>query len=418
MNRVNAGLVVQGVIDGTTVVYSVQVVDAAGNPKSLTQYYDKTKCIPDWADIWEHGTAEDKAKLPRIIVTAFDTASGQDITPTVNIANVYYNGFLVGFTDSISNETGGVSGLLKRDTYNYGGVSIPCLIMIGNPASSRNTDDDRISFDGSAVCGGGQVQFHDIGKDIAIRQSKDLNAGYSVVLHTPINTASFIMTNDSNQVLSTQRLAILYYNNNEVSADDMTGYTFKFFDITGPTEVELKDSTVAGGTTDITIGRSLVAGDLITIGPEAVDSLLTIRCRVYDAQGNELASGISAVYDLSDPYAVKWLICDNAAGTNGRELTGLEPKLDIRTGQTKYIFPKLYTEKGDTFPAGSSAANVTWTFNTDDANTGVTILDIPGIPSTPGQTYCSLRYQDVVLTDANGNKVSRPVKIHAQSSEF
>ncbi len=157
---------------------------------------------------------------------------------------------------------------------------------------------------------------------------------------------------------------------------------------------------------------------MITIGPEAVDCLLTLRCRVFDASGNELASGTSAVYDLSDPYAVKWLISDTSAGANGVELTGLEPRLTMRTGQTKYIFPKLYTDKGDTFPAGSSAASVTWTFNADNGNTGATISDLPGVPSTSGQTYCYLRYEDVILTDANGNKVQRPVKIHAQSSEF
>lgn len=419
MNRVNAGLVISGTIDGTTVAYDIMVVDAAGNPASLTQYYDETRCTPDWANIWQNGTAAEKATLPRIIIRAFDTSSGQDITSTLNITNIYYNDNLVGFTDNVSNQQGGVPGILKKDTFSYGGGTIPCLMMIGNPADAvLNPDDDRISFDGSVVSGGGQIQFSGIGKDIAIRPIADANAGYSVEMHVPLNVAKFIMTNANNQIQSTQRLARLYYNGSPVSAADMTGYTFKFFDITGPTEVELKDSQAAGGTTDITIGRSLVAGDLITIGPEAVDCLLTLRCRVYDANGNELASGTSAVYDLSDPYAVKWLISDNVSGTNGIELTGLEPRLNIRTGQTKYIFPKLYTDKGDTFPAGSGAANVTWTFNADDANTGATISDIPGIPSTSGQTYCSLRYQDVVLTDANGNKVSRPVKIHAQSSEF
>lgn len=63
MNRVNAGLVLSGVIDGTTVVYDIAVVDASGNPVSLTQYYDEAKCTPDWANIWQHGTAEEKATL-------------------------------------------------------------------------------------------------------------------------------------------------------------------------------------------------------------------------------------------------------------------------------------------------------------------------------------------------------------------
>lgn len=421
MNRVNAGLVLSGVIDGTTVVYDIAVVDASGNPVSLTQYYDEVKCTPDWANIWQHGTAEEKATLPRIIIRAYDTSSGQDITNTLNITAVRYNDAVVGFDGEtgISTSQGGVEGLLMRTTYSYGGTNIPCIMFIGNPADAvLNPDDDRISFDGTVVSSGGQISFSEIGKDIAIRPIADANAGYSVELHVPLNVPKFIMTNNNNSIQSTQRLARLYYNGVAVNTSELTGVVFKFFDITGPTEVELKDHSATGGTPDITIGQSAVAGDLITIGPEAVDCLMTIRCRVYNASGNELASGTSAVYDLSDPYAVKWLICDNVAGTGGTELTGLEPHFRMRTGQTKYIFPKLYTDKGDTFPAGSSAANVTWTFNADDANTGETISDLPGVPSTSGQTYCSLRYQDVILTDENGNKVQRPVKIHAQSSEF
>ena len=73
MNRVNAGLVVAGTIDGTTVAYDIMVVDAAGNPASLTQYFDETTCTPDWAHIYEHGTAAEKATLPRIIIRALDT---------------------------------------------------------------------------------------------------------------------------------------------------------------------------------------------------------------------------------------------------------------------------------------------------------------------------------------------------------
>ena len=115
MNRVNAGLVISGTIDGTTVAYDIMVVDAAGNPASLTQYYDETRCTPDWANIWQNGTAAEKATLPRIIIRAFDTSSGQDITSTLNITNIYYNDNLVGFTDNVSNQQGGVPGIARMD---------------------------------------------------------------------------------------------------------------------------------------------------------------------------------------------------------------------------------------------------------------------------------------------------------------
>ena len=387
MNQVNAGLVCTGIIDGTTVVYDIAVVDAKGQPVSLTQYYDEAKCTPDWENIYLHGTAEEKATMPRIIIRAFDTTSGIDITNTLKMTNVYYNEQLVGFTDDISDAQGGVPGILKIDTYSYKGTDIPCIMVIGNPADALlNPDDDRISFDGSVVSSGGQISFAGIGKDIAIRPIADANAGYSVELHVPLDIPKFIMTKDNNQIESTQRLARLYYNGVPVSASDMEGYQFKFYDITGPTEIQL-----TGTDTDITIGHSLVNGDLITIGPEAVDCLLTLRCRVFDKSGNELASGTSAVYDLSDPYMVKWLICESAAGTNGIELTGLEPRLTFRTGQTKYIFPKLYTDKGDTFHAGSSASMLWSSFSPGRCCLGPSFpRDLSGAWLHPQRDACGL----------------------------
>lgn len=423
MGRVNAGLVVGGVIDGTTIVYDIAVVEGDATPTSLTQFFDEAKCLPDWASIWNNRTAEAQSvsTLPRIFIRAYDTSTGQDITHTVNITNVYYNGNLIGWNENgESDSQGGVPGMLKKlgtdsdYTITYKGHKLQSVMMIGNPADALyNPDDDRITFDGTVVSGGGQIAFNGIGTDVSIREISDANAGYSVELLVPITVAKFIMTDNNNVIQPTQRIARLYYNGSPVSVASMTGMQFKFYDITGPTEVLLTNQTEG-----ITIGQSLVSGDLITIGPSAVDSLMTIRCRVLDANNNELCSNTSAIYDLSDPYSVKWVIADDTSGTNATSYTGVEPRLNLRTGQTKYIFPKLQTEKGDSFPAGSSAASVTWTFNADDANTGDTISDLPGIPSEPGQTYCSISYSDVVLTNASGDRVNRPVIIHAQSSEF
>ncbi len=422
MGNVNAGLVVGGIIDGTTIFYDVAVVEGDGTPTSLMQYFDEAKCRPDWKSIWENRATDASAvaTLPRIIIRAYDTSTGLDITHTVNITNVYYNGNLVGWDENDESDAqGGVEGVLKKlssesdYTISYKGHKLQSVMMIGNPADAlTNPDDDRITFDGTVVSGSGQIAFQGIGKDIGIRPINDANAGYSVEMLVPINVAKFIMTDENNVVQSTQRIARLYYNGSPVSVANMEGFQFKFYDITGPNEILLTNTTEG-----ITIGQSLVSGDLITVGASAVDCLMTIRCRVLDASGKELCSNTSAVYDLSDPYSVKWLIADDRAGTNAAEFTGIEPRLNLRSGQSKYIFPKLCTEKGDSFPVGSSAADVTWTFNADDANTGETVT-IDGIPTTPGQTYCSINYNDVVLTISGGVKVQRPVKIHAQSSEF
>lgn len=422
MAGVNAGLVVSGLIDGTTIFYDIAVAMGNGLPTSLTQYFDEAKKSPDWANIWSKRTtdAAGLVNLPRIIIRAYDTSTGQDITHTVNITNVYYNGNLVGWDKFSDNENISNDGLLLKLSKNseyaisHKGNKVQGVMMVGNPADATfNPDNDRITFDGTVVSGGGQISFSGIGKEIAIREIQDANAGYSVEMLVPLDVPKFIMTNENNVIQSTSRIATLFYNGFPVSAGDMTGFQFKFYDITGPTEVELTNTDE-----DITISQTLVAGDTITVGPNAVDCLKTIRCKVLDASGNELCSGTTAVYDLSDPYSVKWLIADDSTGANATELTGLEPRLNLRNGQTKYLFPKLYTDKGDTFPAGSSAAGVTWEFNADDATTGETITDLDGIPEGGGHTYCSLSYSDVILTNAGGNKVQRPVVVHAQSSEF
>ena len=421
MAGVNAGLVVAGLIDGTTIFYDIAAVKADGTPISLAQYFDETKCRPDWADIWSKRAtdAASLASLPRIVIRAYDTSIGIDITHTVNITSVYYNGSLVSWDRFSDDESISTDGLLlklnKESDYaiSYKGNKIQGVMMVGNPADAQyNPDDDRISFDGTVVSQSGQISFSGLGKDIAIRQIQDTYAGYSVEMLVPLDVPKFIMTDSNNAIISTKRIATLYYNGTPVTAANMTGFQFKFYDITGPTEVELTNAAE-----DITIGRSLVPGDMITIGPKAVDCLMTVRCKVLDAEGNELCSGTTAVYDLSDPYSVKWVIADDTVGTNSTELTGIEPRLNLRNGQTKYIFPKLCTEKGDTFPAGSSAAGVTWQFNADDATTGESV-SLPGVPTAAGQTYCSIGYSDVVLATAGSGKIQRPVALHAQSSEF
>ncbi len=415
MSTVNGGIVVSGTIDGTTIVYDVVAVQADGTPTTLTQYYDEAKVVPDWAAIYTSGTAAEKATLPRILVRAFDTSSGTDITSTVNITTVRY-GFAIDNNTVVNFDSNGVSmapieGLLKRTTYRYNGTDVPCIMMIGNPAdpSYNNPDDDRISFDGTVVSSGGSVSFMGIGKDVQIRPIVDANFGYSMALHVPIDSPSYIMTDASNVILSTRRVAQLYYNNVAVDVTKLNemGCNFKFFDITGPTEEEL-----VNGAPGITIGRSTINGDMITIGPAAVDCMLTIRCKAFDSEGKEIASATGVAYDLSDPYSLTWKIADTSGGQNGVDYTGLEPRVILRSGQTKYFIPRIVTEKGN------MPGTITWTFNADDANTGETISGLPGVPSGSGKTNAYLRYQDVVLTDASNNKTIRPVKLHAQSSEF
>lgn len=416
MNQVKAGLVVGGIIDGTTVVYTPMVVDGLLNSMSLMQVYDASGVDPDFADINRKGTTEADATLPRIIITARDTANSQDITTSLRFSAIYYNGVQLsptgeGTTSHISNWNKGVKygTLFESDEVQYKDSYIPCLKVVGNPADpSSNTSDDIISIDGTVVSGSGDMSFSGLEVTFGIREKVSGGQGYRVELVVPTaNDAPYAYT-DSTGVQPATLVAKLYNNDEEVPIASQANMVFKFYDITGATDVEL--TTTSGKYSIVADGG---VSRKIQILPDGIDFMLSLRVCAYEnaaavaAGSKPLATNVRAVYDLSDDFKIQFSIADNASGTLNKETLVCNrseyPKVWLRKNQKRYIIPEIVTDSGYS-PA------VTWTFNADDATTKE---PISGLPRDVSSTSCSIQYSDVIVNGAN-----RYVIIHAQSSEF
>lgn len=241
-NTVQAGIVIDGVIDGTTVGYQVMVV--YGENKPLEQWFneDTGTCTPDWAAAWtdlqKGTTAERLAKLPRIYIRARDLASGADLTKTVTITEVLYNGVSANWNGGGTAHNGLVrmaDASSPAYGYSYDGRVVPTVMIIANPADAlTNPDNDRISFSGTVVTDGGQVSFEGVGKDIDIHPELSANAGYSLSLIVPDDKESYIY----DKQISTKRIAALYHDGNLVDPTAMP-HIFEFEDVTGVDDVPL-----------------------------------------------------------------------------------------------------------------------------------------------------------------------------------
>ena len=424
-NTVQAGIVIDGVIDGTTVGYQVIVVYGANKP--LEQWFNEETgaCTPDWAAAWtalQGGGSIDN--LPRIYIRARDLSTGADLTKTVTITQVIYNGVAANWN------AGGTAhnGLIRMADasspsygYTYDNKVVPTVMIIDNPADSlTNPDNDRISFSGTVVTEGGQVDFKDVGKDIDIHPELSANAGYSLQLIVPEDKESYIY----DKQISTKRIAVLYYDGNQVDPAAVP-HIFEFEDVTGVTDVPL-DSEHYG--TNIIYSKTLidgkgVDGNTIEIKPDAVNSMMTMRCNCYSyengTKGGRIASALSVIYDTSDEFQVKWEIADSSNFTSILETISNQnlsegPRFSLRKSQTRYLRPKLVKGSG----GDEVAATNGWRFNADDPNADAAVTDMDDTrinKGTTGQTYCYIKYTDVVKT-VNGTPTRRPVVIHAQTT--
>ena len=436
MGQLNAGILIDGVIDGTTVGYTT-VVDYDSN-RPLEQWVNEAGvCTPDWAAAWadlQNGvTAAKMQKVPRIYIRARDLTTGADLTNTLRISEVGYNG-----TTTPWNPGSTAFGLIRMvdaddATYGktYGGKGVPSVMVTGNPADAiTNPDNDRISFSGSVVADGGQVRFKDLGKDIDIHPELSAGAGYSVKMTVPDETVqqkaidSYIYDKD----VPTKRIVQLFH---EGSPVDPTAkpHIFEFEDVTGDTDVPLAAAAGLIGISTTTKDGYSVNGNTITIYPDAVDSMMTMRCNCYaydgGVKGDLIACGLAVIYDMSDEFQVKWQIADDAAFSNSVEYVSDAnksegPRYSLRSGDTKYLKPIAIN--GTTGEA--LAGNHTWRFNADDPNAKAAVDDMADANinnMTAGQTYCYLEYGDVVktYTDEDTGELRRrrrPVLIHAQTT--
>ena len=403
-NMANAGIVISGIMDGTTISYSLQSVDASGAGVPLVQHYNESAIDPDW-DAMYKGTAQEKALLPRVVVKATDTATQQVLDGQVHIVTVRYNGFTVEFgDDGISDNQ--MQGILKRETVTFDSITHDCITFIGNPAAGDpGTHTDHLEVDGYVNTDSGQVNFNGLIIPIDIFEVTSADEGFSANIWTPEGDQNILAANGS-----AKRRVTLYKGVKEVT--DGGRYTVKWFDITGSTEVPLVGGQ--GGITISTSNAAKPAGDTITIAADAVNSSMSFAARIYKtadlnqdgtipANAQPVASDTDITYDFSDPFNIRWIIKSSLEGS-GVDVEcerGQYPRFDLRRGWTRYFCPVAYNSSGDV-----ASNKVSWRFNFDDAMDGTTISDI-----TTGSDYFAIQYSDVVTSTGR-----RSIIAHAQAT--
>lgn len=399
--RAIGGITITGTIDGTSVMGEVAVINGP-----LLQYFDGAAVKPDWAAKWADGAGANL--VPTLYPKMHDSATGADLTGTVSLTEVRYNDTVVVWgQDGKATAPSIIAGKLLKTTYTYGANTIEVVKIIGNPASeATNPDDDRIAFYGTCVSGGGQVAFQNVGKNIEIRRLESTER-YDIYLTVPENYESYISRQASGATKPTRRLATLMKNGEAVSASAMTGYVFKWADITDKTVQELSNGN------GITISTTTVSGDTITIDEAAVNSMMLLRCRCYDGSGanaNVVATAVIPVFDLSDELQVRWMVSNYpwSSGNTETEYVGDEDSsqvIQMRRGDQLVFRPVVFNRS--TGQAASAFSTMDWDFSMDDS-------DGQEVTPTTAATdkYAVLTYADVTQT-VNGTLKARPIHLSA-----
>lgn len=406
MGNINGGITISGVIDGSSVLGEIAVINGP-----LLQYYDGASVKPDWAAKY----ATNPSSVPTLFPKMHDSATGEDLTGSVSLTRVTYNDTDITWgANGIATAPAIVANKLKKESYSYGGRNIECVKFIGNPANeSTNPDDDRIAFYGTCVSSGGAITFSNVGTNIEIRRLESTDV-LDVYISVPSGYDSYIKRNGTTgQTVPTRRLATLVKNGEPVSAADMTGYVFEWADITNKTVNVLSNSNPG-----ITIGNTLGSfTDTITIDEAAVDSMMTLRCRVYEdnTKAKTIATGITTVFDFSDELQVRWMVGNHqTGGLPATEYIGDEDssqQIIMRKGDKLRFSPMVFVRKSG--EAASAFSSATWTFRFDDNNGDE--IDPSTLDTQPTTTYAVLAYTDVVKQQS-GTLVKRPVHISCTTS--
>lgn len=401
--RATGGITITGTIDGTSVMGEVAVINGP-----LLQYYDGASVKPDWAAKWADGAGANL--VPICYPKMHDSASGADLTGTVSLTEVRYNDTPITWgNDGKATAPSIIAGKLLKTTYTYGDKTIEVVKFIGNPASeATNPDDDRIAFYGTCVSGGGQVTFKNVGKAVEIRRLESTER-YDIYLTVPSAYESYISRQASGATKGTRRLASLMKNGEAVSVGSMSGYEFRWADITDKSEKALSNGN------GITISTTSVANDTITIDAAAVDSMMLLRCRCYDGSGasaNVVATAVVPLFDLSDELQVRWMVSNYpwAQSNAETEYVGDEDSSQViamRRGDKLVFRPVVFNRS--TGAAASAFSDVDWDFSMDDSD-GHEVT-----PTTaPTAKYAILTHGDVTKTEG-GVLMARPIHLSATS---
>lgn len=344
MNKIESSFTLIGIMDGSTVQGLLRV---DGTP--LVQRYNAgtEKFTPDFTAL------ADNAK-PTLVLILRDTSTGVLLSPVASTLVFKYNGVAITFDANGLSTNAGMEGVFQL-LDNYSAVigantyNLPAIRVVKNLVPISGYDNDRISVSASVEMGGNTITVQELFKDVIIQESTG-------------NTYDILIGDDKGGAILSDGDVIncsveIYKDGNVVT--DLSGYSFRWVKETGAGEVNMGNTSTQAITSD------------------DIDSLLTLRCDVFDANGTIIASGYTQLADYSDPFYIRL------------DITGITGNC-IRTGQTAVITPVTVNRSDGSVKAGLA---YTWTFN-DNAGADFVLTGKSG--ATFSAAAVNVTYEDMV----------------------
>lgn len=329
MSKIEGGFSLIALLDGTTINGTLRVFGAPFVQKYVP---GTTNFTPNFADM--SMSVNDR---PTAVLMLRNLANGALMTP--RDYTWYYNGVAMEFAlvedegvfnnkYMCSNITGAEGEYLFEslqyaytigtDTYYF-----PAIRVWGNLVPLSDANNDLLSVSGEVELNGQRIAFNDINLTIVIQEASGNK--FDVTLTDNLGGA---FTERSEEMTIT---CSLYNEGSRV--EDLAGYTFKWYKMLGTGDEEITGDKVNSNTLKLTI--------------DDIDSLLKVRCDVYQKSNNSfVAGGVLQVADNTDEYYVDFTI----TGITGNS---------IRTGETANITPVMRKRRD-----GSNVELVSsWTFS-------------------------------------------------------
>lgn len=332
MTKVTGSIPIVGVVDGTTLMARVRVLN---NP--LVQYYSANGDVsPDFA-------AMAVGQRPLMYIEATDLTTGADVSETVVISAMYHNTLPVTFGTTFA----------KTTTTLTNGKTVQAVRVDGNLASPMsNPDNDQLSFDGTAVINGRQVTFKGAGAEFEVYES----GGQPYVLDVFVPSGSEYDITAAGQTVKRQARLIL--DGTDVTTSTQ-GLTFEWSDVSADPNVPITGNTTGGQ----------ISGDNVTIQDSMVHSSLMLGCTAKTS-GTRVATRRVQIFDASDGYIMQFRYTRQTAGSSpttiATGIVGTNSPLQVFAGEQLKLEPVLKTT------SGTEVSYTSAVFSLDD-NTGAAV---------------------------------------------
>lgn len=310
MERVSSGIVLEALLDGTTLTCSLR----NGGSYPLLQRYnaDNGRFVPDFTTL----SSDVLPVLYPLIV--MNDGTGQTAPKTCVWT---YNGTVLTFASKTAGD-----GRVRKMSTNAGLVDVFELVddytfqynsatahsvglrIWGNLASSGNRDSDMIGCSGTVEIDGQVIDFSGLSKEFVIEES----AGNEFSLWLTATNEGQI-TDANHDVTITAHCDI----SGDLVEDAIDGDNYY---------VNWKSLTADGIYDDIegAVGASALTDNSIKISQQHVDNLLTVCAELFNKAGDLLATGYIEIADMTDPLEVSFSV-KAKSGSSGT-VTGYQLK--------------------------------------------------------------------------------------------